>query len=408
MTTRYPGGFISKTAPTVTAPFEGEGGSAPGIWTLNQALPYINNNTWPKPYTVVGPLYMWGYNDSGELGLGDRVNRSYPVQVGSNTNWRSISGGSGCTGAVTVSGTLFTWGSNDYGKLGLGNTTFYSSPVQVGSLTTWSNIAVSMDSMVAVKSDGTLWSWGRNNYGQLGQNISTLINVSSPTQIGALTNWSRKISGSQGATFYHAIKSDGTLWAWGQNDQGYLGNGNASAQSSPVQIGALTTWVQVSSGGYHGGAIKSDGTLWTWGSNTQGELGRGNTTDTNSPVQVGALTTWASVSCGNSFTLAVTTSGTLWAWGNNDYGQLGQNNLTKYSSPVQVGALTSWSTSYAQAAGASFVTRTNGNLWAWGRGQLYQLGIGNDTDQSSPIQVSISNVTFVARVGSIYCGAITR
>lgn len=406
MTTKYPGGFITKVPPTVTPPVDGEGGSAPGIWTMDQALPYIKNGTWPRPLSVVGPLYMWGYNDSGQLGQGNRLNASFPVQVGSNTNWRTLSGGQGCTGAVTVSGTLFTWGSNDYGKLGLGNTTFYSSPVQVGSLTTWSNIAVSMDSMVAVKSDGTLWSWGRNNYGQLG--LGNITDYSSPVQIGALTNWSRKISGSQEATFYHAIKTDGTLWAWGQNDQGYLGNGNASAQSSPVQIGALTTWVQVSSGGYHAGAIRNDGTLWMWGQNSQGELGRGNTSDTNSPVQVGALTTWASVSCGNAFTLAVRTNGTLWAWGNNGYGQLGLGDLTNRSSPVQVGSITSWSVSYAQAVNASFVVRTNGDLWAWGRGQLYQLGIGNNTDQSSPVQVSISNVTFVARVGSLYCGAITR
>jgi alpha-tubulin suppressor-like RCC1 family protein len=141
-----------------------------------------------------------------------------------------------------------------------------------------------------------------------------------------------------------AIKTDGTLWSWGRNDNGgSLGLGNLTNYSSPKQIGALTNWSKISAGNFYTVALKTDGTMWAWGTNNSGQLGQGNTTDRSSPVQIGALTTWSSVSglgldcCG-----AIKTDGTLWMWGNNAFGQLGQSNTTSRSSPVQVGALTTW------------------------------------------------------------------
>ena len=140
-----------------------------------------------------------------------------------------------------------------------------------------------------------------------------------------------------------AVKTDGTLWSWGEGATGRLGHGNTTDRSSPVQVGALTTWAAASAGGDFSGAIKTDGTLWTWGRNTSGRLGLGNTTDYSSPKQVGALTSWSLLSCGfTSHTLVIKTNGTLWGFGSNVNGELGQGNTTANSSPVQVGALTSW------------------------------------------------------------------
>ena len=285
---------------------------------------------------------------------------------------------------------LYSWGRNDYGQLGQGNTNNYSTPVQVGSLSTWSQIGCGY-STSAIKTDGTLWSCGNNQtFGALGNNSTT--NQSSFVQIGVLSNWARLSVG--GYNYVSAIKTDGSLWSWGRNYSGQLGQGNTTNYSSPVQVGALTSWVTVNCGYNHTGAIKSDGTLWTWGSNFFGQLGLNTTTLYSSPVQVGTVSNWAQVQCGNQYyTIALQSNGTLWAWGYNGYGVLGINtSTTSYSSPVQVGALSNWtqiSTGEAHVA----AIKTDGTLWTWGLNNNGQLGLNTSTSSySSPVQVgSLSN-----------------
>ena len=299
----------------------------------------------PERPPLVGGLYDVGNNSHGQLGKGDTTNRSSLVQVGALTTWINIAAAYQHTVATNQTNELWAIGGrNIYGELGLGDTTSRSSPVQVGALTNWSNVSSGAYYNFAVKTDGTLYAWGYNAYGQLGDGTTT--NRSSPVQVGALTTWS-KISCGQ----YHglAIKTDGTLWSWGQNTTyGALGDGTTTNRNSPVQVGALTTWSQVVGGGQFSLAIKTDGTLWSWGNNGSGRLGQGNTTSYSSPVQVGALTTWndldtvPSIGGGAQSTFAIKADSTLWAWGNNNKGQLGQGNTTDYSSPVQVGALTTW------------------------------------------------------------------
>jgi alpha-tubulin suppressor-like RCC1 family protein len=264
---------------------------------------------------------------------------SSPVQVGALTSWRGATYGNYFAFATTTSNTLWGWGTA--GGYAFNDITNRSSPVQVGTLTNWSQVSSGKQFTLATKTDGTLWSWGRNNYGQLGQNIATGTFRSSPVQVGSLTNWSNIAAGS-----YHAlaIKTDGTLWTWGNNGNGQLGlgDGYGANRSSPVQVGALTNWAVVAGGGVHSLAVKTDGTLWTWGQNGSGRLGQNNTVYRSSPVQVGALTNWATVMGGSEFSAAVKTNGTLWSWGRNNNGQLGLNSIINQSSPVQVGALTTW------------------------------------------------------------------
>ena len=291
-----------------------------------------------------GTLWTWGVNNQGQLGLGNTTSYSSPKQVGSLTNWKIVSAnatsGSGFTVALKTDGTLWSWGSNTYGQLGLGNRTLYSSPKQIGALTNWASISTGTYGFVAaVKTDGTLWMWGANGAGQLGQNI-TSYGASSPTQVGSLTNWQTASCGSQQV---FAVKTNGTLWSWGYNGGGQLGKGNQTNYSSPVQIGGLTTWLKASGGYSTGGAIKTDGTLWMWGASGTGALGLGNATYYSSPKQVGALTNWLNLSAGYYHTLASKTNGTLWSWGYNAKGQLGLGNISMYSSPKQIGAGTGWS-----------------------------------------------------------------
>jgi len=302
-----------------------------------------------------GTLWMWGNNSNGQLGQSNTTNVSSPVQVGTSTNWAFIS----CSAlyavrAIKTDGTLWCWGSNNLGQLGLGDTTNRSSPVQVGTLTNWSKAAGGNQFSLFIKTDGTIWSTGINTGGQLGLN-DLAPNRSSPTQIGTGTNWAS--IGAVSASGY-AITTGGTLWTWGTNTSGQLGLGDTTTRSSPVQVGSLTTWatVQRDGGSSSVAALRTDGTLWMWGSNSFGQLGQNNKTNASSPVQVGSATNWVYAQSA-LHTLAVTTSGQLWGWGSNTIGSLGIGTLTDVSSPVQVGSATNWAGAYAMG-GASLAIRS--------------------------------------------------
>jgi alpha-tubulin suppressor-like RCC1 family protein len=388
---KYPGGIISKTPPVTTGPnAEGEGGSAPGIWTLEQALELQKQNLWPKP-PIPRELYVAGSNNNGQLGLGNTIGRSSPVQVGALTNWSNVSLSQSHVLAVNNEGALYAWGENNNGQLGLGNTVNRSSPVQVGALTNWSGAAAGGVAQAgigvqsaAIKTDGTLWSWGANNDGRLGLNDT--VYRSSPVQVGALTNWSQISVGGGNGRHVLSIKTDGTMWSWGRNHYGQLGLGNTINRSSPVQIGALTNWAAISAGDQMSLAIKSDGTMWVWGENGFGALGLNDSANRSSPVQVGALTNWVNASSGARQTGAINLSGALWTWGVGSYGGLGLGNTVNRSSPVQVGALTNWA---KISVGSQWMAaiKTDGTLWGWGNNSNGQIGL-NDTDsRSSPVQI---------------------
>jgi alpha-tubulin suppressor-like RCC1 family protein len=378
-------------------PYINTGKQYSGSWTMQQHLQAVAASTWTG-LSGSGWLYAWGQGTNGQLGQGDVINRSSPVQVGTLNTWKSAAGSGYTSFAIKTDGTLWAWGNNDYGKLGInlvpvsGAPGDKSSPVQVGSLSNWLSMATGYSNALAIKTDGTLWTWGYGLFGRLGLGDTT--DRSSPTQVGALTNWSKA---SVGFRHTAAIKADGTLWVWGNNTYGQLGQNNVTYRSSPVQIGSLTTWSFVFAGDFNSAAIKTDGTLWTWGYNQYGALGQntGSTISRSSPVQVGSGTTWASVAFGGqggvAFTLATKTDGTLWTWGANNNGQLGQNDTTNRSSPVQVGSLTTWLKVAGSYNGAAAI-KTDGTLWTWGKNEVGYLGQNNVIYRSSPVQVgSLTN-----------------
>ena len=294
-----------------------------------------------------GTLWTWGQNDTGQLGNGTKTNNNSPTTViGENLLWVQVSAGSEHVAAIKADGTLWTWGSGFYGALGHGSQDGRSSPgTTVGGGDNWSQVSAGTDCVMAVKTDGTLWTWGENNsFGRLGTGETTSFKRLSPgTTIGGGTNW-KQVS----YFFSHAaaVKTDGTLWCWGSNATGCLGDGTNITRESPgTTIGGGTTWSQVSAGEYFTAAVKTDGTLWTWGTNSDGQLGNNTLTGQSSPITTaGGGTTWNQVSVGQGIAGAVKTDGTLWMWGNNQVGQLGDNTQTRRSSPVTpAGGGTNWS-----------------------------------------------------------------
>jgi alpha-tubulin suppressor-like RCC1 family protein len=336
-------------------------------------------------------LYSWGRGTEGQLGDGAAVTKSSPVQTGALTDWSQASFGWTHVGGVKTDGTLWMWGYNSYGgALGDNTTVNKSSPVQIGAETNWYQVSPGQFFTAAIKNNNTLWTWGINDDGRLGTNEFAGVDRSSPVQVGSLTNWYQVSASAKNAA---AIKTDGTMWSWGFNNAGALGDETADNKSSPVQIGALTVWHQMSMGYIHGAAIRTNGTLWTWGYNLDGPLGQNNTTSRSSPVQVGSLSDWAYVAAGGRTTHAVKTDGTLWAWGANGSGHLGDNTLISRSSPVQIGALTNWlriSTTKLfdfSPPERAVAVKTDGTLWAWGKNSYGAIGDGTTVNRSSPVQV---------------------
>jgi alpha-tubulin suppressor-like RCC1 family protein len=284
-----------------------------------------------------GTLWAWGNNIDGKLGLNDRVNRSSPVQL--LGSWLQVDTGSVTTFGIRADGTLWGWGRNNNGQLGLNDLVHRSSPVQIlGGGTNWRQVACVGDSVAAIKTDSTLWTWGLNQYGQLGSNIQGgglgIFGRSSPAQISGI-NWKqvKLISSSM-----FSIKTDNTLWSWGRNNSGQLGDNTALNRSSPVQV-AGTNWKELADAGNAAGAIKTDNTLWAWGLNQQGQLGVNDIIIRSSPVQI-AGTNWLRASLSGAPSAGIKTDGSLWVWGVNSIfdGRLGTNNTENRSSPVQTAA----------------------------------------------------------------------
>ena len=288
-----------------------------------------------------GTLWLCGRCFNGQLGnnrtIADDGSISFrsPVQtISGGTDWKQVSVGGYTNGAIKTDGALWLWGEGVGGQLGDNTVVKKSSPVQtIAGGKNWKYVSIAGYNVTAIKTDGTLWLWGSNHIGQLGDN--TTVNKSSPIQVMTGGKWSI-ISNSSYNNAVAGIKTDGTLWVWGYNASGQLGDNTTVNKSSPVQIITGGTWRSVDSMTSNMAGIKSDGTLWTWGANTYGQLGDNTTIDKSSPVQtVAGGQNWRQVACGQNHMSAVKTDGTLWTWGINNVGQLGDNTTVNKSSPIQ-------------------------------------------------------------------------
>jgi alpha-tubulin suppressor-like RCC1 family protein len=367
----------------------------------------------PTPVNIGANLWAWGQNSYGQIGDGNYsydVNVSVPVLISSSGDWSYVGGALQTSFAVKKDGTFWSWGSNLVGQAAQ-NTTSYtvSNPTQVGTNTNWQNVGWSYNYGVAIKADGTLWFWGEVPAGN-----DTAGFKSSPTQVGTGTDWV-SVNGANRGTV-HAVKSDGTMWVWGANAYGLFGNGNAATTlalvSSPIQMGTDTNWLNVGGGTSHVLATRKDGTLWAWGRNESGQLGDNTTINRSSPVQV-AGANYDYALGGHIFSLAIRKDGSVWSWGGNYYGELGQNDGIYRSIPTQIGTSYDYQLISASTLMAAAIKQNN-TLWIWGANSQGQCGNNSTTAVSSPIQVAglyydvtVSTMTLAIGVGATPLPTVT-
>ncbi|MFN1215998.1 T9SS type A sorting domain-containing protein [Chryseobacterium kwangjuense] len=301
---------------------------------VNRATPFqlTTSGDWKSvSHTYMSTLALkndgtrWGWGDA-QLGNGSTFPVLLPVQIGTD-HWKVLYTGLFTSYGVKVDGTLWVWGTGIEGQFGNGTMPVDPSliPIQVGPDTDWKFLAVSSHHTLGLKNNGTLWSWGNNAVGQLGIG-SSVSKFSTPQQVGTESNW--KTVSAKG---FHslALKSDGSLWGWGMNEHGELGDGTAVQRNSPVQIGNSYDWKSITTTTrYRSFAIKNDGSLWGWGQNENGELGDGTTIQRNSPVQIGNSYDWKSIDCGALHCVAIKQDNSVWSWGGNFSGELGNGTIT--------------------------------------------------------------------------------
>ena len=330
-------------------------------------------------------LYTWGRNSNGDLGDGTSVNKSTPIQIGV-CSWKWASVGYRTALAIKADGTGMSWGNNGAGRLGDNTVVTKSSPVAICGTGKWKMLSGGGNFGTGIKTDGTLWAWGCNFRGQLGD--GTTVNKSTPVQMGTGTDW-RCVVASPGGYFTTALKTNGTVWTWGSGARGSLGDGTTICKSSPVQVGAATTWKCISLRGYGVYGWKTDGTIWHWGN----VILPASCTNVcySTPVQFAtAADNWKIFSNTNSqHVLAVKKNGTLWAWGSNHSGQLGDGTTVDKCSPIQIGSSCDWRSTAGEFA-ISFAIKTDGTLWAWGTGDSGALGDATTVNKSTPIQVGFA------------------
>ncbi len=283
-------------------------------------------------------LWSWGYNYNGQLGHGDTLRQSSPMQIGTDHNWADIATGAFHCLALKSDGSLWSWGSNNDGQLGINSLTGLYEPIRIGTGNNWKNITCGSNFSFAIQKDSSLWSWGWNGNGELDD--STTVNKLIPTHVGLNSKWLKVAGGGEHSL---ALKSDGTIWATGQDAGGQLGNGSFSGIDSIfTQVESDTDWIAISAGFAYCMALKSNHTIWSWGFNGNGQLGFGNTFNEDFPLQIGTDSDWVKIAAGSCHAFAIKADSTLYGWGYNGYGQLGDGSTTQQNSPELIGTDHSW------------------------------------------------------------------
>jgi alpha-tubulin suppressor-like RCC1 family protein len=380
-----------------------------------------------------GTVMAWGRNNSYQLGIGSDVDRDLPVVVSNLNGFITASSTIAHALAVKRDGSVWSWGNNGNGQLGDGTTQGRTSPVRVSGISTPMgykvvSVAAGGAHSMALNELGDLWAWGSNQDGQLGDGTFTSVSVPKKIfsnaavavaagnghsmmlgglftidvntvgqgaygQLGtgssASTTWgtvgivSNVTAIAAGANHSLALQSDGTVWAWGANDKGQLGDATTTQRGAPVQVYNLTNITTIVAGGGHNLALKSDGTVWAWGANDFGQLGDGTTTNRTAAIAISGLTGIVSIGAGAFHSYAIKGDGTVYAWGDNGYGQFGDGTTTGSHTPMVVANLAD-SAAIIGMWGGGMSIGNDGSLRAWGYNVQGALGSGSQIDHYVP------------------------
>lgn len=323
-------------------------------------------------------MFVFGNNQSGELGIGNFTNQPVPVLAHGHGPWKKIVGRDHVL-ALKHDGTLWAWGKGNMGQLGNGGTASKEVPVQVPG-GPWIDIGGGMNHSLAIDSSGRLFAWGSDSLGQLGNGSGGPSTVTSPQMIDS-GPWD-KVGVTTGDNSC-AIRQ-GKLFTWGENLLGGLGLGDSNPRHIPTQVGSLSDWQACAGGYYHMLGLRSGGQLYAWGANNDGQVGNGGTATVFTSFQISG--TWQSIGAGLTFSLALRSDGKLFTWGSNDYGELGWGspNGTPHPVPTEVsGAASQWKKVFAGESQV-YGLGIDGSLWVWGQTAGGRLGEGTTSNNSRP------------------------
>ncbi|KJB84805.1 hypothetical protein AZ66_28675, partial [Paenibacillus sp. E194] len=312
------------------------------------------NSTYVK---ADGTLWMWGDNEFGQAGLGTTGGKSsMAMKIANLENVIGVAVGSNHTLALTQDGRVWSWGYGYYGQLGDKNRTYstYPTPEKVPNLDSVVAVTAVGDYSMALKKDGTVWRWGGSSSGVEPQKLNftgiSAMAQGNPRNAGivlksdgiVLDFQGKQVPGldgvvaiSQGDGFSVALRKDGTVWTWGGNSYGQLGDGTTTNREKPGMVKGLDEVEAISVGEYHVIAMKKDGSVWVWGNNRDGQLGDGTKTNKLSPVQLAGIDA-ARIATGKSHSMVLKKDGTAWSWGKNESAQLGNGTTVNQLNPMEV------------------------------------------------------------------------
>ena len=347
-----------------------------------------------------GSMVAWGENSIGNLGDGTTTPRSGPVPVLVINDGLTVAASSHTLVVRSTDGSVWAWGNNDWGQVGdinnpcNGNCPLRATPARSGTLLNAVSVAAGSLHSLAARADGTVWAWGNNDHGQLGDGTTAQHSV--PNQVPGLSG---VVMVAAHGNFSLALKGDGTVWAWGSNNHGQLGDGTTAEQHVPVRVTGLAHAFWIAAGFEHaiaiddGGAVQHPSQLhlgqpYVWGSNQFGQLGTGSTTDLTMPQSIAGVLRDASG--GGAHTLLLYFDNVLFGAGRNAEGQIGDGTTADRSSPAFVSAVLCEAVS--AGAGHSLCADATGQVWAWGQNTGGQVGDGTLVNRPTPVRVTGVNI----------------